>query len=64
MRNKQVEFNHYIYTYQNCPVLAMKYLFLNTVKPVFEDYSWEVEKVVTYDRWSLKPGAYKVIQSL
>ena len=31
MRNKQVEFNPYIYTlYQHCPVLAMKYLFLNT----------------------------------
>ena len=33
MRNKQVEFNPYIYSIldQNCPVLAMKYPFLNTL---------------------------------
>ena len=31
MRNKQVEFNPYIYidTNQSCPVLAMKYPFFN-----------------------------------
>ena len=39
MRNKQVEFNPYIYTlttlkYQNCAVLATKYPFFNTKHPV------------------------------
>ena len=37
MRNKQVEFNPYIYTlttYQNCTVLATKYPFFNTKDPV------------------------------
>ena len=37
MRNKQVEFNPYIYTlllYQNCTVLATKYPIFNTKHPV------------------------------
>ena len=41
MRNKQVEFNPYIYTFfQNCAVLAMKYLFLipKLKKIIVEDF--------------------------
>ena len=35
MRNKQVEFNPYIYTLKNCPVLAIKYQFLIHNRAVF-----------------------------
>ena len=47
MRNKQVEFNPYIYTYQNCPVLAMKYPFLNIQQGGIQN-SGRSSRLITY----------------
>ena len=33
-----------------------------TVKPVFRDHPSEVTKVVSYSRWSLNTGSFKLIE--